>query len=114
MERSGWQMEATGVTVVFGMLSTMLSRSCLCKYLRSPVVLCAIMLIAVAALTGCASDAVQSLRVMSYNIHHGEGTDGEFDLQRIADVINARRPDLVALQEVGPRLVSLPRTTSRR
>ncbi len=40
------------------------------------------------------------LRVMSYNIHHGEGTDGKVDLERIARVINSVEPDLVALQEV--------------
>lgn len=40
------------------------------------------------------------LRVLSYNIHHGEGTDGKVDLPRLAAVIKAARPDLVALQEV--------------
>jgi endonuclease/exonuclease/phosphatase family metal-dependent hydrolase len=37
---------------------------------------------------------------MTYNIHHGEGIDGKLDLERIADVIKAQQPDLVALQEV--------------
>lgn len=41
-----------------------------------------------------------SLRVMTYNIHVGVGMDEKLDLQRIADVINAERPDLVGLQEV--------------
>lgn len=41
-----------------------------------------------------------SLRVLSYNIHHGEGVDGKLDLKRIADVIMSVKPDLVALQEV--------------
>lgn len=45
------------------------------------------------------SDAVQ-LRVLTYNIHHGRGVDGELDLQRIAKVIRSASPDLVALQEV--------------
>lgn len=40
------------------------------------------------------------LRVLTYNIHHGEGTDGKLDLPRIAEVIKAAKPDLVALQEV--------------
>lgn len=40
------------------------------------------------------------LRVLSYNIHHGEGVDGKLDLERIARVIRGARPDLVALQEV--------------
>ena len=42
----------------------------------------------------------KSLRVMTYNIHVGVGMDKKLDLQRIADVINAERPDLVGLQEV--------------
>lgn len=40
------------------------------------------------------------LRVLSYNIHHGEGVDGKLDLSRIANVIRSLKPDLVALQEV--------------
>ncbi len=46
--------------------------------------------------------AVQ-VRVLSYNIHHGEGTDGELDLPRIANVIKRLKPDLVALQEVDKK-----------
>lgn len=41
-----------------------------------------------------------SLRVLTYNIHHGEGTDGNIDLSRTADVIRRAGADLVALQEV--------------
>ncbi len=40
------------------------------------------------------------IRVMTYNIHHGEGLDGRVDLPRIAELIKAQRADLVALQEV--------------
>ena len=40
------------------------------------------------------------LRVLTYNIHHGEGTDRKFDLQRLANVIKATEPDVIALQEV--------------
>lgn len=36
---------------------------------------------------------------MTYNIHVGVGMDKKLDLQRIADVINRERPDLVGLQE---------------
>ncbi|MBL8220770.1 MAG: endonuclease/exonuclease/phosphatase family protein [Bryobacterales bacterium] len=42
----------------------------------------------------------QTLRVLSYNIHHGEGVDGRLDLERIAKVILSVQPDVVALQEV--------------
>jgi endonuclease/exonuclease/phosphatase family metal-dependent hydrolase len=41
-----------------------------------------------------------SLRVMSYNIHHGEGMDKKVDLERIAGLIKSERADIVALQEV--------------
>ncbi len=40
------------------------------------------------------------LRVLSYNIHHGEGTDRELDLERIANAIVQSDADIVALQEV--------------
>ena len=41
-----------------------------------------------------------TLRVMSYNIHHGEGLDGKLDLERIAKVILDAKADIVGLQEV--------------
>ena len=40
------------------------------------------------------------IRILTYNIHHGEGTDQKFDLERIAKVIKSVSPDIVALQEV--------------
>jgi endonuclease/exonuclease/phosphatase family metal-dependent hydrolase len=40
------------------------------------------------------------LRVMSYNIRNGRGSDGRIDLPRIAAVIASFRPEIVALQEV--------------
>jgi endonuclease/exonuclease/phosphatase family metal-dependent hydrolase len=46
------------------------------------------------------SRAPRRLRVLSYNIHHAAGVDGKLDLGRIAGVIRAARPDIVALQEV--------------
>jgi endonuclease/exonuclease/phosphatase family metal-dependent hydrolase len=42
----------------------------------------------------------KTLRVMTYNIHVGVGIDKKLDLQRIAEVINHERPDVVGLQEV--------------
>ena len=41
-----------------------------------------------------------ALRLLSYNIRHGRGMDGRVALDRIAAVIDACRPDIVALQEV--------------
>lgn len=47
--------------------------------------------------------ACKEVRVLTYNIHHGEGIDGKFDLERIAKVIRQSRADIVALQEVDQR-----------
>lgn len=41
-----------------------------------------------------------SVRVLSYNIHHGRGMDDVLDLQRIGDVILQSEAELVGLQEV--------------
>jgi len=51
---------------------------------------------------GFAEDVRQTntFRVMTYNIHHGQGTDGKVDLDRIAALIKAEKADIVALQEV--------------
>ncbi len=40
------------------------------------------------------------LRVLTYNIHGGEGMDGKYDYERLSRVIRSVDPDLVALQEV--------------
>ena len=50
----------------------------------------------------CPAHSVQAalLRVMTYNIHHAVGKDGNLDLARIASVISAANPDIVSLQEV--------------
>lgn len=40
------------------------------------------------------------LRVLTYNVHHCEGTDGKFDYDRIAGIINRLKPDIAALQEI--------------
>jgi len=40
------------------------------------------------------------LRIMTYNVHRCVGADGRADPRRIADVIAACQPDMVALQEL--------------
>lgn len=47
-----------------------------------------------------ADDDTREIRVLCYNIHYGQGNDGEFDIERLAAVINRWKPDLVALQEI--------------
>ena len=43
---------------------------------------------------------LKTLRVLCYNLHYGQGTDGRYDIPRLAAVIRDAKPDLVALQEV--------------
>lgn len=45
----------------------------------------------------------REIRVITYNIHHGEGLDKKFDLNRIAKVLMAEKPDIVALEEVDQK-----------
>jgi len=51
-----------------------------------------------AAATAAPSET--TVTVMSFNIHHGQGTDGVLDLERIARVIRASGADIAGLQEV--------------
>lgn len=61
----------------------------------------AIVVVAVAATEGRAQGSQsRDVRVMSYNIHHGEGADGGLDLDRIADVVRSEKAEVVGLQEV--------------
>lgn len=56
-------------------------------------------ILSVAMLCGVASaQDGGELRVATYNIHHGEGTEGRLDLDRVADAV--RGHDIVALNEV--------------
>lgn len=61
-------------------------------------ILCALCVLCVKS--SSQAELPQELRIVTYNIHHGEGTDGKLDLERIAAVINAEKPDLVGLNEV--------------
>ena len=49
-----------------------------------------------------------TVRVMTWNIHSGVGTDGRFDLTRVVETIARHRPDVVALQEVDSRQTLAP------
>lgn len=41
-----------------------------------------------------------TIRVLTFNILHGATTKGDFNLDKLASIINETNPDLVALQEV--------------
>lgn len=46
---------------------------------------------------------MKRIRVVTYNIHHGRGTDGCLSLQRIAEILRESRADLIGLNEVDNR-----------
>ncbi len=75
------------------------------RHNRRTVVAFVLGIVSLTALSGCHSGSVGpqspwTLRVLTYNIHHGEAMDGKFDYERLAKVINDLSPDIVALQEV--------------
>jgi endonuclease/exonuclease/phosphatase family metal-dependent hydrolase len=59
--------------------------------------------VAAGALAADDRPAKRTLRVLTYNIHHAEGVDRKLDVPRVAKVIAAEKPDLVAVQEVDHR-----------
>lgn len=67
---------------------------------------CFVLALTAATAAGCqtprrpADRRTRTLRVLTYNVHHGEGGDRRLDLERIAAVVRAAEPDLAALQEV--------------
>jgi endonuclease/exonuclease/phosphatase family metal-dependent hydrolase len=72
-------------TAVFAVSFTTMLRVLLCLFLS------------LLSLRAAEPDA---FRVMTYNIHHGEGIDKRLDLERIAKLITDAKADVVALQEV--------------
>lgn len=48
-----------------------------------------------AAPTSRPTRAADVLRVMTYNIHHGEGADRKIDLERLAEIIRRDRKSVV-------------------
>jgi len=40
------------------------------------------------------------MKILTYNIHHWEGTDGRVEVDRVAEVIHESKADVVALNEV--------------
>ena len=78
------------------------------KFTRRTFIATALITPCLIVLAGCHAESVKpqspgTLRVLTYNIHHGEGTDKVFDYRRLAKVIEDLSPDIVALQEVDDR-----------
>lgn len=78
------------------------------RIVRIPWSLIAVVVLLVAALGTASPRPLRTapptqgnvLRVLTYNIKHGLGTDGRVDLERSATLIRELEPDLVALQEI--------------
>ena len=66
--------------------------------LRGPIL--ALLLLAAPLPARADQSAPVTVRVLTYNIRHGEGMDRVYDLARLADIMKAAEPDLIALQEV--------------
>lgn len=47
-----------------------------------------------------AQTSSDTLRLLVYNTHHGEGMDGILELERIAALVRSMDPDVVTLQEI--------------
>ena len=72
---------------------------------RAAVALAAVVLAVLAVMAAATQGEARGsesrdVRVMSYNIHHGEGADGRLDLDRIAGVIRSEKAEVIGLQEV--------------
>jgi endonuclease/exonuclease/phosphatase family metal-dependent hydrolase len=64
--------------------------------------------VAVAVASACAlvpapAGAQGTLRVVAYNIRHGQGMDDRVDLRRVAETLRALGADVITLQEVDDR-----------
>jgi endonuclease/exonuclease/phosphatase family metal-dependent hydrolase len=68
------------------------------------LLICVISCAALVLVNGCSEisrlSGQNTIRILTYNIHHGVGTDSVFDIKRIADVILHSDADVVALQDV--------------
>ena len=76
-----------------------------CRFSSPSLLKCSLWLTAISLVFSNSLDtqrahAADSVRVLCYNIHYGQGTDGKYDVARLAKVIAQTKPDLVALQEV--------------
>ena len=81
-------------------LRTSLIRSIASRTFGIKAAVMACMLALVSSPDAETAEPAHQLRVLCYNVHGGWGTDGKYDVARLADVINKAKPDLVALQEV--------------
>lgn len=76
--------------------------------------------VGVSAIPAAAAEEEDTIRVGTFNIHHGSGGDNVFDLEHIARVIEEMDVDVIGLQEVDrhwserSELIDEPRWFARR
>jgi endonuclease/exonuclease/phosphatase family metal-dependent hydrolase len=72
------------------------------KLIFLPILVCVFGLTGKSYASTCNPEKKVELKVMTYNVHHCNppSIGADIDIQAIAKVINAEKPDLVALQEI--------------
>lgn len=69
-----------------------------------------LLLLLFSALFVLSAQAEDVLRLMTYNVRNANGMDGICNYQRVANVINNARPDIVAIQELDSMTARSNRT----
>ena len=69
-----------------------------------------LLLLLFSALFVLSAQAEDVLRLMTYNVRNANGMDGICNYQRVANVINNTRPDIVAIQELDSMTARSNRT----
>lgn len=67
---------------------------------RLLVALVSLLMLIPTAAAASPGNSDRTLNVLTYNIHHGAGTDGVLDLERVAQVIERSGAEVIGLQEV--------------
>ncbi len=76
-------------------------------YSKTLLTIISILLISLIS-TSCKSKTsdLESITVMSYNIHYGYGMDKKYDLSRIANIILNENADIVGVQEISDSIMA--------
>lgn len=77
-----------------------LVRACLCATAAGALLLTSIGMSTAGSDSQPSQATTREIRVLTFNIHHGEGQDAVVDLARIAALITDSKADIVGLQEV--------------
>lgn len=75
------------------------------------IALCVIIAIGASARTNDTTTQIKTdtLTVMTYNVHNCKSMSGQFNIERIAQVISSQNPDIVAIQELDSMTTRHPK-----